>query len=150
MAVGNQGIHELDICRWGLGVTYPTRISATGGHFMFDDDQETPNTLVVTYEFNGHGNKRQLMVFEVRHWITNHEAGIGEDRRGGNTVGNGKDVMIRIQTSANKLILITVGLLMRMTLKYSRNIGFYFTIRTESSNTKAVIKCFSNILFKFF
>jgi predicted dehydrogenase len=85
---GNQGIHELDICRWGLGVTYPTKVSASGGHFMFDDDQQTPNTAVVTYEFNGHGNKRQLMVFEVRHWITNHEAGIGEGRRGGNTVGN--------------------------------------------------------------
>jgi predicted dehydrogenase len=87
---GNQGIHELDICRWGLGVTYPTKISAMGGHFMFDDDQETPNTLVVTYEFNGRGNRRQLMVFEVRHWITNSEAGIGEreGKRGGNTVGN--------------------------------------------------------------
>jgi predicted dehydrogenase len=87
---GNQGIHELDICRWGLGVTYPTKVSAMGGHFMFDDDQETPNTLVVTYEFNGHGNRRQLMVFEVRHWITNSEAGIGEreGKRGGNTVGN--------------------------------------------------------------
>ncbi len=87
---GNQGIHELDICRWGLGVTYPTKVSAMGGHFMFDDDQETPNTMVVSYEFNGRGNRRQLMVFEVRHWITNHEAGIGEreGKRGGNTVGN--------------------------------------------------------------
>src|SRR2546430_16800768 len=30
---------------WGLGVKYPVKVSATGGHFMFDDDQETPNTL---------------------------------------------------------------------------------------------------------
>jgi hypothetical protein len=87
---GNQGIHELDICRWGLGVTYPTKVSAMGSHFMFDDDQETPNTLVVNYEFNGHGKRKQLLVFEVRHWITNHEAGIGErpGKPGGNTVGN--------------------------------------------------------------
>ena len=85
---GNQGIHELDICRWGLGVTYPVKVSAMGGHYMFDDDQETPNTLVVTYEFNTQG-KKQLMVFEVRHWISNHEAGIGEGgRRNPNTVGN--------------------------------------------------------------
>jgi predicted dehydrogenase len=83
---GNQGIHELDICRWGLGVTYPTKVSAMGGHFMFDDDQETPNTLVVTYEFDGAG-KKKLLVFEVRHWISNHEAGIGGDKPG-NTVGN--------------------------------------------------------------
>lgn len=85
---GNQGIHELDICRWGLGVKLPSKVSAMGGHFMFDDDQETPNTLVVTYEFNERG-KKQLMVFEVRHWITNNEAGIGGDgKKSGNTVGN--------------------------------------------------------------
>ena len=42
--LGNQGIHQVDMARWGLGVTYPTKISAIGGHFMFDDDQETPNT----------------------------------------------------------------------------------------------------------
>jgi predicted dehydrogenase len=86
---GNQGIHELDICRWGLGVKLPSKVSAMGGHFMFDDDQETPNTMVATYEFN-EGGKKQLLVFEVRHWITNHEAGIGEDgrKKSGNTVGN--------------------------------------------------------------
>src|ERR1035441_10329899 len=33
--LGNQGIHQLDMARWGLGVKYPTRISALGGHFMF-------------------------------------------------------------------------------------------------------------------
>ena len=86
--IGNQGIHEMDVARWGLGVTYPTKVSAQGGHFMFDDDQETPNTLVATYEFNGQGNKRQLLVFEVRHWITNKEAGIGGEKRAGNSVGN--------------------------------------------------------------
>jgi len=87
--IGNQGIHEMDICRWGLGVTYPTKVSAIGGHFMFDDDQETPNTLVATYEFN-EGGRKKMLVFEVRHWISNHEAGIGEGKSfgAGNTVGN--------------------------------------------------------------
>jgi predicted dehydrogenase len=87
---GNQGIHELDICRWGLGVSYPTKVSAMGGHYMFDDDQETPNTMVVTYEFDEKG-KKQLLVFEVRHWMSNHEAGIGERdgvKKDSNTVGN--------------------------------------------------------------
>ena len=85
---GNQGIHELDICRWGLGVTYPKRISAIGGHFMFDDDQETPNTMVVTYDFE-EGGKKKLLVFEVRHWISNREAGVCADRKNDpNTVGN--------------------------------------------------------------
>ena len=50
--IGNQGIHEMDIARWGLGVTYPTKVSAIGGHFMFDDDQETPNMLNAAFEFD--------------------------------------------------------------------------------------------------
>ncbi|HWQ53776.1 MAG TPA: Gfo/Idh/MocA family oxidoreductase [Bryobacteraceae bacterium] len=85
--IGNQAPHQLDIGRWGLGVTYPTKVSAVGGHFMFDDDQETPNVLVATFEFNK-GGKKKLMVAEVRHWITNHEAGVGGTNAGGNTIGN--------------------------------------------------------------
>ena len=87
--IGNQGIHEMDICRWGLNLKHPSKISAIGGHFMFDDDQNTPNTLVATFEFT-EGGKNKILVFETRHWISNHEAGIGEDgrRKGGNTVGN--------------------------------------------------------------
>ncbi len=73
--LGNQGIHEVDIARWGLGVKYPTKVSAVGGHFMFDDDQETPNTLAVAYEFD-EGARKKMMTFEVRHWIGNTEADI--------------------------------------------------------------------------
>ena len=84
--LGNQGIHEVDIARWGLGVTHPTKVSAMGGKFMFDDDQETPNTITASYEFKV-GEKTKMMTFEVRHWLSNHEAGIGGERAG-NTIGN--------------------------------------------------------------
>jgi predicted dehydrogenase len=84
---GNQGIHELDVCRWGLGVEYPTKISTMGGHFMFDDDQETPNTIVASYEFDK-ADKKKLIVFEVRHWISNREAGFGAEEGDANTIGN--------------------------------------------------------------
>ena len=83
--LGNQGIHEMDIARWGLGVKYPLKASAIGGHFMFDDDQETPNTLSCAFEFD-QGGKKRLLEFEVRHWMSNGEAKI-EDR-GFNTIGN--------------------------------------------------------------
>jgi predicted dehydrogenase len=75
--LGNQGIHEVDTARWGLGVGFPTKVSAIGGHVMFDDDQETPNILNVAYEFASPNAPRRLMEFEVRHWMTNHEAEIG-------------------------------------------------------------------------
>jgi predicted dehydrogenase len=78
--LGNQGIHEVDIARWGLGVKYPTKVSAIGGHFMFDDDQETPNTLNCAFEFN-EGGKHQMMEFEVRHWYTHGEASVHDRRR---------------------------------------------------------------------
>ncbi len=84
--LGNQGIHEVDIARWGLGVTHPTKVSSIGGKFMFDDDQETPNTLNSAFEFNV-GGKKKMMEFEVRHWYSNHEAGINGERPG-NTIGN--------------------------------------------------------------
>ena len=75
--IGNQAIHEIDIARWGLGVRFPTMVSAMGGHFLFDDDQETPNVLNATYYFDEPGGKRKMMELEVRPWITNHEAEIG-------------------------------------------------------------------------
>ena len=75
--IGNQGIHELDKARWGLGVDYPTKVSAIGGHFLFDDDQETPNTLNANFEFQAADGKKKMLVFDVRHWMSNREADIG-------------------------------------------------------------------------
>jgi predicted dehydrogenase len=75
--LGNQGIHQLDLARWGLGVGLPNKITALGGHFLFDDDQQTPNMLTVAYEFRTPEGKTKMMNFEVRGWMTNHEAGIG-------------------------------------------------------------------------
>ncbi len=75
--LGNQGIHEVDLARWGLGVTLPDKITAIGGHVLFDDDQQTPNILTVAYEFKTPEGKTKVMNFEVRGWMTNHEAGIG-------------------------------------------------------------------------
>jgi predicted dehydrogenase len=80
--LGNQGIHQLDIARWGLGLGFPDKVSAVGGHFMFDDDQQTPNTLNCAFQYDRPDGKRAILEFEVRHWISNHEAEIGSGAHG--------------------------------------------------------------------
>lgn len=73
--MGNDGVHDIDYTRWGLGVdTHPTRISALGGKFFQDDDQEFPDTQQVTFEYPGSGKPgdRRLLIYEQRLWSTNY------------------------------------------------------------------------------
>lgn len=66
--IGNDGVHDIDIARWGLGAgIHPSRIAAMGGKYFFDDDQQFPDTMTVSYEYDIGGRKRQL-IFEQRIW----------------------------------------------------------------------------------
>ncbi|GEO05143.1 dehydrogenase [Adhaeribacter aerolatus] len=49
----NNGTHEVDVARWGLGVDYPIRVSSVGGRYQFQDDWETPDTQVVIMDYPG-------------------------------------------------------------------------------------------------
>jgi len=51
--LGNNGVHGLDVARWGLGVEFPIRVTSGGGKYRHDDDQETPDTHVVSFNFPG-------------------------------------------------------------------------------------------------
>ena len=51
--LANNGVHALDICRWGLQVDYPTRTVSSGGRYWFQDDQQTPDVQSACYEFEG-------------------------------------------------------------------------------------------------
>jgi predicted dehydrogenase len=73
--VGNDGIHELDYALWGLGVdTHPSAISAAGGKYFFDDDQQFPDTMQVTFEYPGDGKvgNRRMLIYEQRLWSTTY------------------------------------------------------------------------------
>lgn len=49
----NNGTHEVDVARWGLGVDFPTKVSSLGGRYQFQDDWETPDTQIVTLNYPG-------------------------------------------------------------------------------------------------
>ena len=51
--IANDGVHQLDIARWLIGKDYPKSVCSLGGKLHFDDDQETPDTQVVTWDFDG-------------------------------------------------------------------------------------------------
>lgn len=75
--IGNQGVHELGIARWGMGDPgYPKSAFSQGGKYAYDDDQETPNTLLSSFDFGG----REL-VFEVRGLLTNAESAATPPKR---------------------------------------------------------------------
>lgn len=73
--IGDQGVHQLDIIRWGLGLdTHPTKVQSMGGNLVHDDDEDTPTQQVFACLYEG---KRLLVQFECRNWMTNSEAGMG-------------------------------------------------------------------------
>jgi predicted dehydrogenase len=81
--IGNQGVHEMDIARWGLNrLEHPLSVVSTGGKYVYDDDQETPNTQLVQFDY---GNGTEL-TFEVRGLLTDQAGALPMDGR--NCIGN--------------------------------------------------------------
>jgi predicted dehydrogenase len=48
----NNGTHEVDVCRWALGVDYPNRIVSSGGRYAYKDDWQFYDTLVTSFEYD--------------------------------------------------------------------------------------------------
>tara|TARA_R110001592_G_scaffold31386_2_gene110625 strand:+ start:403 stop:1653 length:1251 start_codon:yes stop_codon:yes gene_type:complete len=72
---GNDGIHQIDMMRWGMGVGYPKRVVGSGGQLFYDDDHETPDTQVVTFEYDD-----CYLMYEMRLWtdykMEGHDNGV--------------------------------------------------------------------------
>ena len=71
--VANQGVHETDLCMWGLDVGLPERITSMGGKFLWDDCKEVPEIQTSIYHYP---KQKKMIQFEVRHWCTNREDGV--------------------------------------------------------------------------
>jgi predicted dehydrogenase len=80
--IGNQGVHEMDIALWGLGRSdWPRRVTGSGGKYIWQDDQETPNTQQAAFVWDD-----GEMTFDVRNLPTPPEGLVA--MRGPNYVGN--------------------------------------------------------------
>ncbi len=87
---GNDGVHEIDIARWGLGVeTHPSNVAVVGGKYVHDDDQQFPDTMTAAFEYDAAGATslaasssakpaasanapRRQLLFEMRLWSHYH------------------------------------------------------------------------------
>jgi predicted dehydrogenase len=99
--LGNNGVHTIDICRWALGADYPTKVTASGSKLRYDDDQETPDSYTVAWEF---GDRR--MVWESLSWSPayNNPDGILMELRGENGILRVDDHGYKIYDPMRKLV----------------------------------------------
>ena len=74
--IGDQGVHQLDLIRWGLGIdTHPTKVQSMGGRLAFPEEgEDSPGSQVFACQY---ADKNVLVSFETRDWYTNSEAGMG-------------------------------------------------------------------------
>ncbi len=68
--IGNDGVHDIDVALWGLGVkTHPSTATCLGGKYFFDDDQQFPDTQYAVFEYPTENNGRpKQLIFEQRIW----------------------------------------------------------------------------------
>ncbi|MCA9119788.1 MAG: Gfo/Idh/MocA family oxidoreductase [Planctomycetaceae bacterium] len=94
--LGNDGVHRLDVARWALETavaaegkqlaSVPKVVSAHGGKYYFDDAQEWPDTMMVTYDYGGY-----LLTYEMRVW---NRYPLHEESEGAAVYGDGGYVVI--------------------------------------------------------
>jgi predicted dehydrogenase len=73
--IGNDGVHDIDVALWGLDESAdPTSVACLGGKYFFDDDQQFPDTMQVTFEYPGDNQvgSRRMLIYEQRLWSTTY------------------------------------------------------------------------------
>jgi predicted dehydrogenase len=73
--IGNDGVHDIDYARWGLGAeTHPAFIAAAGGRYFFDNAAEFPDTQQVCFEYPaaGKSGKKRMLIYEERLWSSTY------------------------------------------------------------------------------
>lgn len=113
--IGNDGVHDIDVALWGLGVsTHPDKVACFGGKYFFDDDQQFPDTQYAQFEYspNGSAGERKQLIFEQRIWTRYTQDGYENGAAFYGTKGMlimGHTVGWRLYGERNKLIAERTG-----------------------------------------
>ncbi|MBL8809612.1 MAG: Gfo/Idh/MocA family oxidoreductase [Planctomycetaceae bacterium] len=109
--IGNDGVHDIDVAVWGLGVeTHPSRVACFGGKTFFDDDQQFPDTQYAICEYPVDGapaGRCKQLIFEQRIWSPYVQEGYENGAAFYGTQGQlvmGHSVGWRLYGPKNKLI----------------------------------------------
>lgn len=113
--IGNDGVHDIDVALWGLGVsTHPDKVACFGGKYFFDDDQQFPDTQYAQFEYSPDGatGERKQLIFEQRIWTRYTQDGYENGAAFYGTKGMlimGHTVGWRLYGERNKLIAERTG-----------------------------------------
>jgi predicted dehydrogenase len=88
---GNDGVHDIDLARWGLNATaHPHSVAGLGGKYFFQDDQQFPDTQYVVFEYDSLGGRKKQLIYEHRIWSPY----VQEGHENGNAFYGTKGMMI--------------------------------------------------------
>ena len=140
--IGNDGVHDIDVALWGLGVTtHPSTATCIGGKYFFDDDQEFPDTQYAVFEYDQKttsGQGRKQLIFEQRIWTPYVQEGYENGAAFYGTEGVliiGHTVGWRLYGPRNKLISEKTG---RASVT-AHQTNFFDCIRGTTTKTSASI-----------
>lgn len=140
--IGNDGVHDIDVALWGLGVKeHPTTVSCLGGKYFFDDDQQFPDTQYAVFEYPTDGKpagRKKQLIFEQRDWSPYVQEGYENGAAFYGTKGVliiGHTVGWRLYGPGNKLIAEKKG---RADLVAHHN-NFFKCVRGEEKKLNADI-----------
>lgn len=91
----NNGMHFVDLLRWGMKLDYPVSVNSSGGRYHYTDDWETPDTQLVNFTFdNG-----KVMTWESQSCVRSDIAGYGSGvtfygSKGSLTIGGGNEYKV--------------------------------------------------------
>ena len=148
----NNGTHFIDLARWGLNVNYPTKVYSTGGRYQYQDDWQTPDTQVATFDFEGgktimwEGRScNQRSINNMGSGVSFHgEQGTLELLDNSYKIFNNKGELIKEASSTNNMVVTQTGPGFDQDKEHFAN--FLESIETGKTPNSIYSDCYKSVL----